>query len=77
MNFFSENKIRDASINEIINKDDEYYYYKVSLTTVPCIENVNWIVFMFFKQFNLKNGLKIVIKTIIEQVMEMQEVQKY
>ena len=57
MNLSSEKKIKDASILNLINKNDEYYYYKGSLTTVPCTENVNWIVFkkirhMSFNQFN-------------------------
>ncbi len=57
MNLATENKIKDASITNLINKDDEFYYYKGSLTTVPCTENVNWIVFkkirhMSFSQFD-------------------------
>ena len=57
MNLSTEKKIEDALITNIINKDDEFYYYKGSLTTVPCTENVNWIVFkniksMSFNQFN-------------------------
>ena len=57
MNLSSEKQINDALITNIINKNDEFYYYKGSLTTVPCTENVNWIVFkkvkdMSFNQFN-------------------------
>ena len=57
MNLSTEKQINDALITDIINKNDEYYYYKGSLTTVPCTENVNWIVFkkvrdMSFNQFN-------------------------
>ncbi len=57
MNLANEKTIQNASINELINKDEEYYYYKGGLTTVPCTENVNWIVYrnirtMSFEQFN-------------------------
>ena len=50
-------EINDASIFDLINKDDTFYYYKGSTTTVPCSENTNWIVFknirsMSFEQFN-------------------------
>ena len=50
-------KINDASIMDLINKNDAFYYYKGSTTTIPCSENVNWIVFkdirsMSFEQFN-------------------------
>ena len=52
-----EKEMKNASILSLINKDDEFYYYKGSLTTVPCTENVNWIVFkdikhMSYAQFN-------------------------
>jgi carbonic anhydrase len=57
INLAKEKKINDASIVDLINKNDAFYYYKGSLTTVPCTENVNWIVFkdirsMSFEQFN-------------------------
>jgi carbonic anhydrase len=64
MNLSYEKKINDASILSLINRNDEYYYYKGSLTTVPCTENVNWIVFknikhMSFNQFNrFKNWIE-------------------
>ena len=64
MNLATEQKINNASILDLIHKDDEYYYYKGSLTTVPCTENVNWIVFknikyMSFSQFNkFKNWIE-------------------
>ena len=50
-------KIEETLITNIINKDDEFYYYKGSLKTIPCTENVNWIVFkniksVSFNQFN-------------------------
>ena len=53
----SEEEIENASILSLINKNEEFYYYKGGLTTVPCTENVNWIVFkkiihMSFNQFN-------------------------
>ena len=57
INLAEEKKIKDASIVDLINKNDAFYYYKGSLTTIPCTENVNWIVFkdiksMSFEQFN-------------------------
>ena len=57
INLAEEKKIKDASIIDLINKKDAFYYYKGSLTTIPCTENVNWIVFkdiksMSFEQFN-------------------------
>jgi len=57
INLAEEKKINGASILDLINKQDAFYYYKGSLTTVPCTENVNWIVFkdikrMSFEQFN-------------------------
>ena len=57
INLAEEKKIKDASIIDLINKNDAFYYYKGSLTTIPCTENVNWIVFkdiksMSFEQFN-------------------------
>jgi len=57
INLAEEKKINGASIIDLINKNDAFYYYKGSLTTVPCTENVNWIVFkdiksMSFEQFN-------------------------
>lgn len=59
-----EKKINDASITDLINKNEPFYYYKGSLTTVPCTENVNWIVFkdirsMSFEQFDeFKNWIE-------------------
>jgi carbonic anhydrase len=57
INLSEEKKIKDASIFDLINKKDAFYYYKGSLTTVPCTENVNWIVLkdiksMSFDQFD-------------------------
>ena len=57
INLAEEKKINDASLLDLINKKEPFYYYKGSLTTVPCTENVNWIVFkniksMSFEQFN-------------------------
>ena len=57
INLAEEKKINGASILDLINKNDAFYYYKGSLTTIPCTENVNWIVFkdiksMSFEQFN-------------------------
>ena len=57
INLSKEKKINDASIMDLINKNDAFYYYKGSTTTIPCSENVNWIVFknirsMSFEQFN-------------------------
>ena len=57
INLAEEKKINDASIVDLINKNEPFYYYKGSLTTVPCTENVNWIVFkdirsMSFEQFD-------------------------
>ena len=57
INLAEEKKINGAPIIDLINKNDPFYYYKGSLTTVPCTENVNWIVFkdiksMSFEQFN-------------------------
>ena len=64
MNLAYEKKINGASIQSLINQNDEYYYYKGSLTTVPCTEYVNLIVFkkikhMSFNQFNrFKNWIE-------------------
>ena len=58
INLAEEKKINGASIVDLINKNEPFYYYKGSLTTVPCTENVNWIVFkdirrMSFEQFDI------------------------
>ena len=52
INLSKEKEIKNASILSLINKDDEFYYYKGSLTTVPCTENVNWIVFKDIKHMS-------------------------
>ena len=49
--------IQNANIKELISEDEPFYYYKGGLTTVPCTENVNWIVFkevrnISFSQFS-------------------------
>lgn len=52
INLAEEKEMKDASILSLINKNDEFYYYKGSLTTVPCTENVNWIVFKDIKHMS-------------------------
>lgn len=52
INLSDEKEIKNASFLSLINKDDEFYYYKGSLTTVPCTENVNWIVFKDIKRMS-------------------------
>ena len=54
MEFAKEKAIKEADINSIINKYDSFYYYKGGLTTVPCSENVNWIVFKDIRDFSYK-----------------------
>ena len=52
INLPKEKEMENASILSLINKDDEFYYYKGNLTTVPCTENVNWIVFKDIKHIS-------------------------
>ena len=52
MKFAKEKQIKSADIKSIITKDDRFYYYKGGLTTVPCTENVNWIVFKDIRDFS-------------------------
>ena len=51
-------EINDASIFDLINKDDTFYYYKGSLTTVLCTENVNWIVFKEIRSMSYEQYYK-------------------
>ena len=59
INLSNEKKIKEASLTNLIHKDDEYYYYKGSLTTVPCTENVNWIVFKNIKHMSYNQFKKL------------------
>ena len=57
MQLSTEKIIKNADIKKLIHENEPFYYYKGSLTTVPCTENVNWIVYkevkhMSFSQFN-------------------------
>ena len=57
VNLAEETPINNASIFDLIKKNDPFYYYKGSLTTPSCADIVNWIVFkdirsMSFNQFN-------------------------
>jgi carbonic anhydrase len=49
INLATNETIKDASISDLIKKNDTFYFYKGSLTTEPCTENVNWIVFKDIK----------------------------
>jgi len=51
-------EINDASIFDLINKDDTFYYYKGSLTSVLCTENVNWIVFKDIRSMSYEQYYK-------------------
>ena len=52
MKFAKEKEIKSADIKSLINKNDRFYYYKGGLTTVPCSENVNWVVFKDIRDFS-------------------------
>lgn len=58
INLGEEKKINDASILDLINKKDSFYYYKGSLTTIPCTENVNWIIFKDIKNMSYQQFIK-------------------
>ena len=58
MNLASEKNIQGANILSLIKKEDEFFYYKGSLTTVPCTENVNWIVFKDVKDMSVRQFSK-------------------
>ena len=49
-----EKEITNASILDLISPNDTFYYYKGSLTTPDCNENVNWIVFKDVKSFSFE-----------------------
>ena len=49
-----EKEISSASILDLIGPNDTFYYYKGSLTTPGCNENVNWIVFRDIKSFSFE-----------------------
>jgi carbonic anhydrase len=50
-------EVENVKIDNIVKKNEALYYYKGGLTTPPCSENVNWVVFKDIKtisenQFN-------------------------
>ena len=50
-------EVENVKIDNIVKKDEAVYYYKGGLTTPPCTESVNWVVFKDIKtmsenQFN-------------------------
>lgn len=60
MKFAKEENIDNAELKNIINENDPFFYYKGGLTTPPCTENVNWIVFRKIRQMSISqfNDLK-------------------
>lgn len=58
MKLAEEEEINGADIKSIINGNDPFYYYKGGLTTVPCTENVNWIVFKSVHNFSYEQFSK-------------------
>lgn len=58
MNLATGQSINNANIKDLINETNQFYYYKGGLTTEPCTENVNWIVFRDVRNMSLAQFYK-------------------
>ena len=65
-------EVENVKINNIV-KNETVYYYKGSLTTPPCSENVNWIVVKDIKTLSQTqfNNFKEFVGTVNEKYMEI------
>ena len=65
-------EVENVKINNIV-KNETVYYYKGSLTTPPCSENVNWIVFKDIKTMSQTqfNNFKEFVGSVNEKYMEI------